>query len=604
MVGGAAAVLAAAAILFVVALVRAHLADESARDLIGATATGVVIFTAILGAFMVPAVRRAARLPGPRVLVDPTVSSVRLGLVLTFVAVVADDLLDDNAGLISSLATLGIAFVLVADRVHRVEHRRCRVFVRPWSGSEVSWFESGERFPHTLTDRRSASGRAALHPVCTEDRRRRLDCRGPGALGPVTAGRRVSSFQAAEISTEQGSRALRAATRAVYAAFIASGFAFASWASRIPQVRDALELGPRNLGLVLLSTAVGSVVALPLAGLVVSRFGAARTIALMSLLLAVGLATVAVGYRSGVAPVVVGLFLVGFGNGTWDVAMNVEGAVVEQRLGYAIMPRFHAGFSVGTVFGALVGSAVVALGLSVTVHLLAVAAVVAVGVPFAVRGFFPAAPPVGRHEPGRRSPLKAWTEPRTLLVGLFVFCMAFTEGTGTDWLGVAMIDGYDAAPAVGALTFAVFLAAMTVCRWLGPGLLDRFGRVPVLRVSALVAAAGLILVVFGGALPVAGVGAALWGLGTALGFPVGMSAAADDPRHSAGRVSVVASIGYVAFLAGPPLIGFLGEHVGTLRGLTATAGLAALGLLISGACRPLDVDEPVPVGEPAPASGC
>ena len=93
------------------------------------------------------------------------------------------------------------------------------------------------------------------------------------------------------------------------------------------------------------------------------------------------------------------------------------------------------------------------------------------------------------------------------------------------------------------------------------------------------------------------VGAALWGLGTSLGFPVGMSAAGDDPRRAAGRVSVVATIGYVAFLAGPPLIGFLAQEVGTLRALTVAGGLVAVGLLVSGVLRPLPVaaDADVPV---------
>ncbi len=91
------------------------------------------------------------------------------------------------------------------------------------------------------------------------------------------------------------------------------------------------------------------------------------------------------------------------------------------------------------------------------------------------------------------------------------------------------------------------------------------------------------------------VGAALWGIGAALGFPVGMSAAADDSRHAAGRVSVVSSIGYLAFLAGPPLIGFLGHEVGTLRALTAAAGLVAIGLLISGVLRPPQLKETVPL---------
>jgi fucose permease len=390
---------------------------------------------------------------------------------------------------------------------------------------------------------------------------------------------------------ETPSRALRRATAAVSVVFILSGFAFASWASRIPQVRDALELTPRSLGLVLLAIAVGSVLSMPLSGLVVGRLGTARTVGVMALAAAAGLAVAGLGYRVGVAPVVAGLFALGVGNGTWDVAMNVEGSAVERELGRAIMPRFHAGFSVGTVAGALVGAAMVALGVSAAVHLVAVAAIVAVVGPLAVRDFLPDGHVPAEHgDP--RNPLRAWTERRTVLIGVFVFAAAFTEGTGNDWLGVAMIDGYGAAAALGALTFAVFLAAMTLGRWFGPGLIDRHGRVRTVRVFAAMALAGLALVVWGSTLPVAMAGAALWGLGTALGFPVGMSAAGDDPAHAAARVSVVATIGYVAFLAGPPLIGFLGEHTGTLRALTVTGGLVALGLLISGVLRPL----PAPAG--------
>ena len=194
----------------------------------------------------------------------------------------------------------------------------------------------------------------------------------------------------------------------------------------------------------------------------------------MSLIGASGLAIAAIGYQYGVAPVVPGLFLLGLGSGTWDVAMNVEGAEVERRLGRSIMSRFHAGFSVGTVAGALLGSAMIALGVSVTAHLIVVAVLVAAD-GHARGARLPAGRAARRAPRGRerRNPLKAWTEPRTLLIGVFVFCMAFTEGTGVDWLGVAVIDGYDAAPALGSLTFAVFLAAMTLGRWFGPALLDR-----------------------------------------------------------------------------------------------------------------------------------
>jgi predicted MFS family arabinose efflux permease len=380
---------------------------------------------------------------------------------------------------------------------------------------------------------------------------------------------------------------LRRPKLAVYAVFIASGFAFSSWASRIPQVRDELELSPRGLGLVLLAIAVGSVSSMPLAGVVIGRLGTARTIAVMACCSGLGLTIAAVGMRIGVLPVLIGLLLLGLGNGTWDVAMNVEGAAVERGLGRAIMSRFHAGFSVGTVIGAGIGSLMIVLGVSATAHLLGAAVIVAASGPLAVRDFLPDEPVQTEDGEPARNPLKAWTEPRTLLIGLFVFTAAFTEGTGNDWLGVAMIDGYDAAAALGSLTFALFLAAMTVGRWFGPALLDRHGRVPTIRLLAGLALAGLVLVVWGGSLPVAMAGAVLWGLGTSLGFPVGMSAAADEPAHAAGRVSVVASIGYVAFLAGPPLIGFLGDEVGTLDALTVTGGLVALGLMISGVLRPV-----------------
>jgi MFS family permease len=139
----------------------------------------------------------------------------------------------------------------------------------------------------------------------------------------------------------------------------------------------------------------------------------------------------------------------------------------------------------------------------------------------------------------------------------------------------------------GTLALAVFLSAITVGRWYGPHLLDRFGRVPVLRALAVVALLGLLLFVFGPATPFAFAGVLLWGVGSSLGFPVGMSAAADDPAHAAPRVSTVASIGYLAFLGGPPLIGFLGDHVTIQHSLIAVAALLALAVCLAGALRPL-----------------
>jgi predicted MFS family arabinose efflux permease len=327
---------------------------------------------------------------------------------------------------------------------------------------------------------------------------------------------------------------------------------------------------------------------MPLSSIVIMRLGEPRAVVVFSLLFALGTATIAVGVLTGIPLTAAGLFLLGFGNGTWDVAMNVQAAAVEQGLGRVIMSRFHAGFSIGTVLGAGLGAAMVALDVPVTAHLLGAAALIAAVVPISTRGFLAhAAPPEHAHQTSGSRALAAWHEPRTLLIGVFVLCMAFTEGTGNDWLSVGVIDGYHTAAALGTLTFALFLAAMTAGRWFGPTLIERHGRVHVLRASALLAIAGLLLVVFGATVVLAMVGAILWGAGTALGFPTGMSAASDDPGLAAARVSVAASVGYIAFLAGPPLIGFVGDHVGVLHGLTVTVGVLAVALLVSGAIAPL-----------------
>ncbi|WGD38695.1 MFS transporter [Lysinibacter sp. HNR] len=117
---------------------------------------------------------------------------------------------------------------------------------------------------------------------------------------------------------------------------------------------------------------------------------------------------------------------------------------------------------------------------------------------------------------------------------------------------------------------------MTVGRIVGAGLLDRFGRVPVLLSSAVSAVVGLAIVIFAPGAEIALVGVVFWGLGASLGFPVGMSAAADDPKNAAATVSAVAAIGYLAFLVGPPAIGFLADHFGLLNALIAVLVLVAL----------------------------
>jgi fucose permease len=279
---------------------------------------------------------------------------------------------------------------------------------------------------------------------------------------------------------------------------------------------------------------------------------------------------------------VAGLVVLGVATAAWDVAMNLQGTVIERRLGRSMMSRFHAGFSVGTVLGALIGTVMVALRVPVVVHLAAVAVVVPVAVPVAAHRFLAD----DRRDAGGRRAFAAWTERRTVLIGLFALAFTLAEGAGTDWIGLAAIDGHGLAAWAATLAFAAFLGAMTAGRWFGPGLLDRYGRVRVVRALTITASAGTALFVLAPAAPLAFAGALLWGLGISLGFPVAVSAAGADPERAAGRVSVISSIGYSAFLAGPPVIGFLGAHVTVLRALLAVAAVLAAAAMCSGIVAP------------------
>ncbi|MDT7709808.1 MAG: hypothetical protein QOG20_5415 [Pseudonocardiales bacterium] len=382
------------------------------------------------------------------------------------------------------------------------------------------------------------------------------------------------------------------ARTAVVAVFAANGLAMASFMSRTPALRDALGLSSAQLGLLLLCLSGGSIAGLPASGPIVHRLGPGRTVFAGALSVALGLGLLVVGLVTGlVAPAAVGLVLTGLGSGVWDVAMNVEGADVERRLGRSLLPRLHAAFSLGTVVGAVVGAASAATGVPLAVQVVVVAALLPVVVMVSTRRFLPrVAAPVEERSTGSGT-LAAWREPRTLVIGLMVLGFAFTEGSANDWLAVAFVDGYRTSQTLGAVGYGFFVVAMTFGRLFGGAVLGRFGRVASLRTMAAFGVAGLLLVLLGGSTPVALAGALLWGIGAALGFPVGMSAAADDPSKAAARVSVVSSIGYTAFLAGPPLIGLLAEHAGILRALFVVLGALVLGLLASGAARPLPVVE-------------
>jgi MFS family permease len=385
---------------------------------------------------------------------------------------------------------------------------------------------------------------------------------------------------------------LKAAAVATFVVFGINGLVFASWAARIPAVTETLQITSGQMGTLLLCTAIGSLLALPTAGWVVGRIGTANTVRFGGLVASLAGAAIALSLSMASIPgTAVALFFFGIAIGLWDVSQNLEGADVEHKLRRTIMPQFHAAFSGGAFVGALIGAGLSNLGVGLPLHLLVIVGIVLLVTMIAPRYFLPhvtaPTPADGEAKPDKGP--SAWRDSRTLLIGVVILGATLTEGAGNDWIAKASVDGLGTSESTGALMFALFVLAMTAMRFLGGRVIDKYGRVAVLRASMAAAAAGLCLFVLAGNVWLAAVGAALWGVGAALAFPMGMSAAADDPKHAAARVSVVSTLGYTSFLAGPPLLGYLGDLTGIHFALLAILAPIILALLLAGAAKPLKV---------------
>lgn len=397
---------------------------------------------------------------------------------------------------------------------------------------------------------------------------------------------------------------------ALFLFMLATGVSMASWVARTPAVRDALDVSTGSMGLVLFGLSVGSMAGVLASGGLVRRHGGRRVIALGAGLLVSGLLVTAGGTTMEVsAGVFGGLALFGAGMGLAEVAFNIEGAAVERTLGRPVLPVLHGCFSLGTVVGALLGMGMTAVRFPVGWHLAAVAVAVAAAAVWTVRAV-PAG--TGREEPeagdggrtgGWHAQVAVWRDRRLVLIGLIVLAMAFAEGSANDWLPLLMVDGHGTSATAGSLTFMLFAVAMTTGRFTGGPLLVRYGPAAVVRASALVAAAGVALVVFSDNALLAGAAVVLWGLGASLGFPVTISAAGEGVRNASARVAAVSTAGYAAFLVGPPSLGFLADHVGLRNAMVVVLVLLGGAALITRALRtpPSGAGEEPP-GAPAPGA--
>jgi fucose permease len=379
---------------------------------------------------------------------------------------------------------------------------------------------------------------------------------------------------------------------ALFVVFTINGLGFSTWLARVPAIRDGLDISTAEVAALLFTGALGAVSGLVFSSHIIAWIGQRNTILFFGLLGLIGLAGIGIGssWVSSYALTVIAIICAGAGNGIADVAMNVEGAAVEKAVSRNIMPWFHAFWSLGTVTGAGLSALMSFLGVGIAPHTIAMALVMAPVLWIVSRVITDDRGSVSEEGVSQRSALadrlRVWKEPRTLAIGIIALGMAFAEGSANDWLALAIVDGRDQTNAVGALWFGFFTLGMMTGRIGGVYLLDKFGRVPVLQWSAAMAIAGLALVILVEQPVLSGLGALMWGLGSSLGFPVGMSAAADNPEGSAARVSAVATVAYGAFLIGPPLIGGLGESIGILAALWVVVGVIVLAFFAAPAAKP------------------
>lgn len=370
---------------------------------------------------------------------------------------------------------------------------------------------------------------------------------------------------------------------ALFMFFFIPGLLMASWATRTPAIRDILSVSTAEMGIVLFGLSIGSMSGILCSAWLVKRFGTRTVIRTTMCCAIVGmmLLSVALWFASPLA-FALGLTVFGGSFGAAEVAINVEGAAIEQEMNKTVLPMMHGFYSLGTLAGAGIGMALTATGIAATTHILLAALVCIAPV---LLGITAIPDGNGRNVAGETKTgekgLPFYRDMQLMLIGVVVLAMAFAEGSANDWLPLLMVDGHGFSPTSGSLIYAGFTLGMTVGRFTGGWFIDRYSRVTVVRASALLGGLGIALIIFVDVDWVAGVSVVLWGLGASLGFPLTISAASDTGPDAPTRVSVVATTGYLAFLVGPPLLGFLGEHYGLRSAMLVVLGLVMIAALVA-----------------------
>ncbi len=379
----------------------------------------------------------------------------------------------------------------------------------------------------------------------------------------------------------------RRARWAVASLFLANGFMVGSWAPQIPLVLTRLSITETTLGLLILCFGIGALVSMPWTGWLMSRFGQRDVLRVLTLIQGFGLLLVVIAPDVPVT----GLAMVVFGSviGCTDVAMNAATVSIERRLGKAVMASMHGFWSLGGFAGGALGG-VVLQSFGALTHAMLVAAI-AVGMGLAMAPhFLRSAEKTAAENPKRRLSLPR--SPTIYLLGILALFVFVSEGAVLDWGALYMSKELGANVAVASLGYAFFAGAMALMRFVGDGIRNRFGAVPTMQVSSLVAALAMGAAAFAPDAPLVVAAFAICGLGVANTVPIIFSAAGNQPGIAPGTgMSIVPTIGYAGILLAPSMIGFIGERYGFSPVFAAMALLLVVVFAMSGLTRAADYNQ-------------
>jgi MFS family permease len=432
-------------------------------------------------------------------------------------------------------------------------------------------------------------------------------------------------MQATDCAGVDGPGAIARWRWSVTAAFGLGGITISAWGPRLPAVKAGLGVGTATIGLLLAGATAGAILGLFASTPLLHRLGARHAMAGALLVMASALAVMGLALALGWLPLVAVAFVItGAGVGVLDVMINVEGAAVQRLAGRTLMPMMHAAWSAGAAAGSGIGAACAALGVAPAaqfageaVVIAAAGAAVAAGIPSGRRE--QARQPSRKHGDMLRQWARGWLDWRLLLIGVVLLGVELGEGSAGSWLTLAVRNNHGQPASVAALFVTVFAAVEALARISGGPVVDRLGRVATIRLTTALGVAGVVLFIEATSPWLVLAGVAAWAVGVSMGFPLGMSAAAESGPDPAARVSVAASIGYFASLAGPPAIGALAQSAGLLHALWLVAALFVAAFASAGslgtrqpAARRPDTGHRPPAsraghgnqaGGPAPAAG-